>query len=78
MNKDTLNLIKDSTSTYLSIAQMAQYRIKYVQERDAKDGEKMYEHAFWAGFGILSLLTMGILGLMESRMNDKSALPWSW
>ena len=69
MNKDTINLIKDSASTFLNIAQMTQYRMKYVQERDAEDKEKMYKHAFLAGVGILSLLTMGILGLMENRKN---------
>ena len=69
MNKDTINLIKDSASTFLNIAQMTQYRMKYVQERDAEDKEKMYKHTFLAGVGILSLLTMGILGLMENRKN---------
>ena len=67
MNKDTINLIKDSASTFLNIAQMTQYRMKYVQERDIKDKEKMYKHAILAGVGILSLLTLGIVGLMESR-----------
>lgn len=67
MNNDTINLIKDSASTFLNIAQMAQYRVKYVQERSPKDRDKMYQHAFFAGVGILSLLTMGIVGLMESR-----------
>lgn len=70
MNKDTINLIKDGTSTFLNIAQMTQYRMRYVQERDAEDKEKMYKHAFLAGVGILSLLTKGILGLMENRKND--------
>ena len=70
MNKDTINLIKDGTSTFLNIAQMTQYRMKYVQERDAEDKEKMYKHAFLAGVGILSLLTIGIVGLMENRKND--------
>ena len=49
MNKDVTNLIKDSTSTFLNIAQMTQYRIKYVQGKDAKTKEKMYKHAFIAG-----------------------------
>lgn len=31
MNKDTINLIKDSASTALNIAQMTQYRVKYVR-----------------------------------------------
>lgn len=74
MNKDVINLIKDGTSTFLNIAQMTQYRMKYVQERDAEDKENMYKHAFFAGVGILSLLTSGILGMMESRKNDNRAL----
>lgn len=67
MDKDVINLIKDSASTFLNIAQMTQYRIKYVQERDVDNKEKMYKHAFLAGVGILSLLTIGIAGLIESR-----------
>jgi len=67
MNKDVINLIKNSASTFLNIAQMAQYRMRYVQERDAEDKEKMYIHAFLAGVGILSLLTIGISGLIDSR-----------
>lgn len=78
MNKDTINLIKDSASTFLNIAQMTQYRMKYVQERDAEDKEKMYKHAFLAGVGILSLLTMGVLGLMDSRKDDNRVLYGSW
>lgn len=70
MDKDVKELIKDSASTFLNIAQMAQYRMRYVQERDAEAKEKMYKHAFLAGVGILSLLAMGVLGLMESRKND--------
>ena len=66
MNKDAINLIKDSASTFLNIAEMTQYRMKYVQKRDAEAKEKMYKHAFLAGVGILSLLTMGVLGLKDS------------
>ena len=69
MNKDITNLIKDSASTFLNIAQMTQYRVKYVQGRDAEAKEKMYKHAFFAGVGILSLLTIGVLGLKESYRN---------
>ena len=75
MNKDTINLIKDSTSTFLNITQMTQYRIKYVQERDAENKEKMYKHAFLAGVGILSLLMMGMLGLIENIKNDNRVYP---
>ena len=76
MNKDTINIIKDSASTFLNIAEMTQYRMKYVLKRDDEDKEKMYKHAFLAGVGILSLLTMGVLGLIESRNNDNRALSW--
>lgn len=74
MNRDTINFINHSASTFLNIAQMTQYRMKYVQDRDAEDKEKMYKHAFLAGVGILSLLTMGGLGLMESRKNDNRVI----
>jgi hypothetical protein len=70
MNKDTINLIKDGASTVLDIAQMTQYRMKYVQDRDAEANEKMHKHAFFVGVGILSLLTMGVLGLMERCNKD--------
>lgn len=69
MNRDTINLIKDGTSTFLNIAEMTQYRMKYVQDRDAEAKEKMYKHALLAGVGIFTLLTMGVLGLMESSRN---------
>lgn len=78
MNKDTITLIKDSASTFLNIAQMTQYRVKYLQKRDAEAKEKMYKHAFLAGVGILSLLTMGVLGLMESRRSDNRVMDCSW
>jgi len=69
MDKDVINLIKESASTFLNIAEMTQYRMRYVQDRDAEAKEKMYKHAFLAGVGILSLLTIGVWGLMESRKN---------
>ena len=78
MNKDVINLIKDSASTILNIAQMTQYRVRYVQDKDAEAKEKMYKHAFFAGVGILSLLTMGVLGLMENRRNDNRLMDCSW
>ena len=45
---------------------MTQYRMKYVQNGDREDKENMYKHAFLAGVGVLSLLTMGIAGLMDN------------
>ena len=37
MTNDTINLIKDSVSTFLNIAQMTQYRMRYLQDRDAEE-----------------------------------------
>lgn len=78
MNKDAINLIKDTGSTFLNIAQMTQYRVKYLQSPNPEAKEKMYRHAFLAGLGILSLLMMGILGLMENRRNDNRVWGRSW
>lgn len=78
MNKDTINLIKDSGSTALNIALMAQYRIKHVQDRDAKAKQKMYKHAFYAAAGIACLFTIGIVGLAESRKIDNRVMGSSW
>ena len=64
MNRDTINLINHSASTFLNIAQMTQYRVIYLQERDAEAKEKMYKHAFLAGAGIAYLLTIGIAELI--------------
>lgn len=69
MTKDTINLINHSASTFLNIAQMTQYRMRYLQKGDAVDKEKMYKHAFLAGAGITCLLTIGIAGLMDSSKN---------
>lgn len=74
MNKDIINLVKDSASTFLNIAEMTQYRMKYVQDKDAEAKEKMYKHAFWAGVGIFTLLAIGIAGLVDSRMNYNRTL----
>ena len=74
MNKDTINLINHSISTFSNIAQMTQYRMKYVQDKDAEAKEKMYKHAFLAGFGIFTLLAIGIAGLVDSRMNYNRTL----
>ena len=74
MNKDTINLIIHSISTFSNIAQMTQYRMKYVQDKDAEAKEKMYKHAFLAGVGIFTLLAIGIAGLVDSRMNYNRTL----
>lgn len=74
MNKDTINLINHSTSTFSNIAQMTLYRMKYLQDKDAEDKEKMYKHVFLAGFGIFTLLAIGIAGLVENHKNYNRAL----
>lgn len=70
MNKGVINLINHSTFTFLNIAQMAQYRVKYVQERKAEDKQKMIYHTCLAGVGILGLFAIGIAGLIENRESD--------
>lgn len=74
MNKDAINLINHSASTFLNIVQMTQYRMKYVQDRDAESKEKMYKHAFLTGVGIFTLLAIGIAVLVDSRMNYNRTL----
>lgn len=67
MNKDVINLINHNASTFLNIAEMVQYRMKYMQDKDAEAKEKMYKHAFGAGIGIFTLFAIGIAGLVDSR-----------
>ena len=76
MNRDIINLINHSASTFLNIAQMTQYRMKYVQERNAEDREKMIKYTILSGVAILSLLTIGIMGLVESRKSDNRVYTW--
>ena len=67
MNKDTKDLIKEGSSTFLNIAQMTHYRVRYVQTGNAEDKDKMYKHVFLAGVGIACLFMIGIFGMIESR-----------
>lgn len=67
MDKDVKELIKDSADTMLNIAQMGQYRMRYLQNRDASDKEKMIKYTVLSVAGIACLLTIGIVGLIESR-----------
>ena len=76
MNRDTIALINHSASTFLDIAQMTQYRMKYVEERNAEDRKKMIKYTILSGVGILSLLTIGIMGLVESRKSDNRVYTW--
>jgi len=77
MDRDIINLMKDSISTFLNIAQMTQYRMRYAQNGKREDKEKMHKHAFLAGTWILCLLTMGIVGLIESRKDSTSFCTFS-
>ena len=67
MDKDVKELIKDGADTMLNIAQMGQYRMKYLQNRNARDKEKMIKYTVLSIAGIASLLTIGIVGLIDSR-----------
>lgn len=67
MDKDVKELIKDSADTMLNIAQMGQYRMRYLQNRDAKDKEKMIKYTVLSVAGIACLFMIGISGLVESR-----------
>ena len=67
MDKDVKNLIKDCVDTKLNISQMAQYRMRYLQNRDAEDKKKMIQYTVLSGTGIVCLLTIRIVGLIESR-----------
>ena len=67
MDKDVKDLIKDSADTLLNIAQMTQYRMRYLQDRNAEDKEKMIKYTLLSVAGIACLLTIGIVGLIESR-----------
>ena len=67
MDKDVKDLIKDSADTMLDIAQMTQSRMKYLQDRNAEDKQKMVKYTLLSVAGIACLLTIGIVGLKESR-----------
>lgn len=73
MDKDVKELIKDSADTMLNIAQMGWYRLRYAEKRDAMDKEKMIKYTVLSVAGIACLLTIGIVGLIESRKNDSQA-----
>ena len=66
MDKDVKDLIKDSADTMLDITQMTQYRMKYLQDRNAEDKEKLIKYTLLSVAGIACLLTIGIVGLIEN------------
>jgi len=43
--------------------------VKYAEQGDVKDKQRMIKHSILAGVGIACLLTIGIIGLIESRKN---------
>ena len=67
MNKDAKDLIKESASTMLNIAQMTQYRMRYLQYRDVESKEKMIKYTILSGVGIACLFIIGISGLIDGR-----------
>lgn len=69
MNKEAINLANHFASTLSNIAQMTQYRAKYVQSRDKESKYKMIYHTCLAGLGILGLFAIGIAGLKDGRKN---------
>ena len=85
---DVEELTKLSLKTFLNIGQMARYRYLYTYGRElqkdypaqvnacelAQDRDKMIKYTILSGVGILSLLAMGILGLMENRKRDNQIL----
>lgn len=64
---DVAELTKLSLSTFLNIAQMTQYRMRYAQRMDAEDKEKMIYHTCLVGLGILGLFAIGISGLISKE-----------
>lgn len=61
MDKDVKDLIKDSADTMLDITQMTQYRMRYLQDRNAEDKQKMIKYTLLSVAGIACLLTIGIV-----------------
>ena len=51
----------------VNIVQMTQYRMRYLQDRNPEDKEKMIKHTVLAGAGIAYLFMIGIAGLVDSR-----------
>lgn len=78
MNKDVKDLIKDSADTMLDITQMTQSRMRYLQDRNAEDKEKMVKYTLLSVAGIACLLTIGIVRLIESCRYDYIILDCHW
>ena len=78
--KDALDLTKQGLSTFYNIAQMARYRYLYTLGKDSQNNgsihntselnqnkERMIKYTCLAGLGILSLLAIGICGLVRKE-----------
>ena len=77
MNKDVKQIVEKGASTTLDITQMLLSYAKYLRDRDEESKKKFIRYSIVAGVGILSLITVGVLGLMESRKKDDSVLYYS-
>ena len=51
----------------VNIVQMTQYRMRYLQDRNPEDKEKMIKHTVLSVAGIACLFMIGISGLTENR-----------
>ena len=81
---DVAELTKLGLKTFLNIGQMARYRYLHTYGKElqkdcpaqvnacelAQNRDKMIKYTILSGVGILSLLTMGVIGLMENSKND--------
>lgn len=65
MDKDVKDLINHSASTFLDIAQMTQYRMRYLQNRNPEAKEKMIKYTVLAGAGMACPFMIGIAGLVD-------------
>lgn len=67
MDKEVTSVINKGLSTFLNIAQMTQYRVKYVQDGDKDSEQKMYKYAILSGIGIVFLFAIGIAVLVDNH-----------
>ena len=81
---DVADLTRQGVTTFLNIGLMARYMYLYYNGKElqndspaqvnayelAQNRDKMIKYTILSGDGILSLLTMGVVGLMENSRND--------